>query len=904
MRLRTKLLLWWSGVVLLLVAGVLVPVLGIIDHSFQRIADTSFTGMRLSVHTLQTERVKRLRDAGEMVMNIPELRALIAEDDYEISAQNLSSLQERLDTYVKILGVEFACVLDDRGRLIAQNASSPWPKLKDLNDYFATEPEGPALVRRIFNSSSSKVSTQTGVWVYDGKAYQVVGLPLVFGDGQQSDEAPSGALVLATPWTDQIAMDLGLSHNCDVAFLSQNSILACSLSGGAREELLEDYRGGKWPIEQAFSVRLAGAQYRASLDPLMDLSSGRQVGAILILSSESDAVAIRSAVVRNTVMIALCGLLVAAIVSFLMSGAITRPVGALVGGVRRVAAGDLESSITVKRADEVGELATAFNDMVVQLRTRRELQRLVEESQAASKAKSQFLANMSHELRTPLHGMLGITNLLLETQLSDRQRHYTQMVKRSTEVLATLINDILDFSKIEAGKLELENVDFNLHSTTQDVVELMSNKAQSKSVAIVSEIAPSVPATAVGDPTRIRQILLNLVGNAIKFTDQGKIVVRLTADLVTGDQFSLRCDVIDTGIGIPAERMDRLFQSFSQVDASTTRRYGGTGLGLAISKQLVERMGGEIGVQSQVDKGSTFWFTLNLKTSDPMAKTSETAIGENCVRHAPKNAFRILVAEDNEVNQIVARDFLTQAGFEITVVPNGKGALEAIMSAQYDLILMDCQMPVMDGFEATLAIRNHERERAVAKPIPIVALTANASGADRERCKTAGMDGYCGKPFKPRELLDTVWSFLSDKSTTSNEPTFEQPPTPPETSTFDVESLIDRCSGNPALALSILEKFEKQTGAALAEIEQSISSGDMDQAAKLSHALKGSAGMVGADPIRSVAAELEKLARTSAIESIGQTLASLRHVVQLCSSDLPAIRNALTAAAKQAQGYQ
>jgi signal transduction histidine kinase/DNA-binding response OmpR family regulator len=901
MRLRTKLLLWWTGVVLLLVAGVLAPVLGIIDRSFQRVADSNFTGMRLSVHTLQTERMKRLRDAGAMVMSIPELRALIAEDNYEISAENLSSLQERLDTYVKILGVEFACVLDDRGRLIAQNGTSPWPKLKNLADYFEHEPEGPALIRKIFNPSSSRASTQTGIWVYAGKAYQVVGLPLVFGDGQEGDEAPSGALILATPWTDQLAMELGLSHNCDVAFLSRDSILACSLSGGARDELLKDYLGGKWPIEQAFSVRLAGAQYRASLDPLMDLSSGRQVGAILILSSENEAVAIRAAVVRNTIIIAMCGLLVAAVVSFLMSGAITRPVSDLVGGVRRVAAGDLESSIPIKRGDELGELAAAFNDMVVQLRTQRELQRLVEESQAASKAKSQFLANMSHELRTPLHGMLGITNLLLDTELSEQQRHYTHMVKRSTEVLATLINDILDFSKIEAGKLELENVQFNLHSTTQDVVELLSAKARAKSVQIISEIAPDVPCSAVGDPIRIRQVLLNLVGNAIKFTDQGKIVVRVMKQTEIAGVLSIRCEVTDTGIGIPAERMDRLFQSFSQVDASTTRRYGGTGLGLAISRQLVELMGGEIGVTSQVGKGSTFWFTLKLRESDGSAEVSEAKGGDQATTEpAPKNNFRILVAEDNEINQIVARDFLTKAGFETTVVPNGRNAVDAIINGQFDLILMDCQMPVMDGFEATRAIRNHEKDRALGKPVPIIALTANASGADRERCKDAGMDGYCGKPFKPRELLDTVWSFLSDNAKNTGGLPGELSAPPAASQKFDIDSLIARCSGNSTLAVSILEKFEKQTASLVADIEKSIASGDADRTAKLSHTLKGSAGMVGADSIRAVAAELEQLGRRSELEAASQTLGSLRDAVEKCVSELPAVRHELSTTAKRA----
>jgi CheY-like chemotaxis protein len=234
------------------------------------------------------------------------------------------------------------------------------------------------------------------------------------------------------------------------------------------------------------------------------------------------------------------------------------------------------------------------------------------------------------------------------------------------------------------------------------------------------------------------------------------------------------------------------------------------------------------------------------------------------------------------------------------VVPNGKCAFDAIISGQFDLVLMDCQMPVMDGFEATRAIRDHEKEQSVSKPVPIVALTANASGADRQRCKDAGMDGYCGKPFKPRELLDTVWSFLSDNATKTTPVLEIVQQTPPRMPTLDVESLIARCSGNPALALSILEKFEKQAAVALAEIDQSISAGDTERTAKLSHALKGSAGMVGADPIRTVAAELEKLARSSALDQASQTLASLREAIDKCVGELPAIREKLSSVATQA----
>ncbi len=505
MRFRVKLLLWWAGVVILLLLGMLLPALHSIQVSFDRIADANFVGMRQSLHTLQAERVSRMREAGVLVMNIPELRALIAEHSYEVSTDNMASLQERLDNLAQLVDVDAACVLDDQGRLITQNHGSPWPMLKDLSTYLASSPESPALVQRIFsagqNGNHAKgVQAQVGLWVYHGKLYQVVGLPLVFGDDAM-DSSVSGALILATAWTDQLTSELGDSHDCEIGFLSADSILACSLPQASRAELLVAYHAGHWPMETPFTVRLSGIDYRSSLEPLIDPCSGRQVGAMLIQSSQSEGAAIRNSVLRDLIATAVGGLFLAAVLSFLLSGAVTRPVHELVRGVRRVAGGDLDSYIHVSRGDELGELATAFNDMVNQLRARRELQRMVEESQAANKAKSQFLANMSHELRTPLHGVLGITHLLLGTNLNDRQRHYTELVRTSTQVLTTLINDILEFSKIEAGKLELETLDFNVHSVTDDVLELMARKAFSKGVEIASDLWPDVPTAVRGDPT-------------------------------------------------------------------------------------------------------------------------------------------------------------------------------------------------------------------------------------------------------------------------------------------------------------------------------------------------------------------------------------------------------------------
>jgi two-component system sensor histidine kinase/response regulator len=833
---------------------------------------------------------------------------------------------------------------------------------------------------------------------------------LVFSDGEGSDASPSGALILATAWTDQLTSELGHSHDCEVGFLSADSILACSLAPTARAELLAAYRGGHWPMDVPFTVRLSGIDYRSSLEPLVDPCSGQQVGTMLIQSSQIEGAAIRNSVLRDLIATAVGGLLLAAVLSFLLSGAVTRPVHELVRGVKRVAGGDLDSYIHVSRGDELGELASAFNDMVNQLRARRELQRMMEESQAANKAKSQFLANMSHELRTPLHGVLGITHLLLGTNLNDRQRHYTELVRTSTQVLTTLINDILEFSKIEAGKLELETLDFNVHSVMEDVVELMARKAFSKGVEIASDISEETPTAVRGDATRLRQILLNLIGNAIKFTEHGNIIVRVTSERCDDGKRLVRFAVTDTGIGIPPERLDRLFKSFSQVDASTTRRYGGTGLGLAISKQLAELMGGSIGVESEPGKGSVFWFTVKLEViegaatpafeelrgrrvllviPDPIVsgivarqltgggmsaavassgeeagkmlaegaasgqsfgvivcdqgangvgdliggkwkipvilltspedslaeegqcppgiagvttkpvrrsqlfraissalgfKSHEIEASAQAVKAVARGAnFRVLVAEDNEINQIVAIDFLTKSGFRATVVGDGRSAVKAVIEGNYDVVLMDCQMPIMDGFEATQAIREHEKAQSVTgKPgraVPIIALTANASGEDRSRCREAGMDGYCPKPFKPAELLETVHSFLSDNPKEA----VENPP-------VDIKAFLERCTGNSTLALTILEKFEKQTASLLAQLGASLSEKNVQECARLSHTLKGSAGIVAADSIRKAASDLEEASRSNAVEAAEASLARLREEVQRCLSYLPNMR--------------
>ena len=724
---------------------------GLVDRFLQAEIESSLERGREASARFSKLRNAVLLDQARSVAQVPHLRAVL-----DTPGVDERTIEYTIATLSEAVEAPLMFVTDSRARILADTLPQANPP--ELLDGFP----GSELALR--------GEEYCGIIEYAGEPYLVAICPVTI------DSTVLGIFGIGCRLA-QHAADLHGVTGLDVSVLHEQRQRASAWSGPT--PMLDTDPWSNFVAEQPARLIAQEREFMAISIPL-EPSSER-----LILSRPLDLVLAYFQRAKNVILLGgLVVALVALLVSRWIAGRIASPIRELTAAANTLASGDLSAKVCIDTRDEIGVLSQAFNAMARQLEA--SMERAMQKALAAEQAnaaKSVFLATMSHELRTPLNGVLGFTEQLLASEMRPEQREQAHAVQRSGEDLLAIIDDVLTVAKLGKGELTLEVTQFNLRACLVRILAEMDESLVAKGLRASLDVAESVPLQLHGPADRVRQVMRSYLSNAMKFSSQGQIVVRASLDSETAQDVIVRLEVEDCGIGIAPDQLEHLFKPFSQLDAGTNRRYGGAGLGLAICKDLAERMGGEVGVESSPGRGSTFWFTAKLsklaREQNPLAELapalplSRQLPAASCKESTSLSASsgdvewrktrRILIAEDNLVNQKVTAAMLTRAGWPFAVAENGRRVLELMAVEHFDLILMDCQMPIMDGLEATRTIR--DAERATGKRIPIVALTANAFSTDRDECLAAGMDGFLPKPVKAAELIAELERWLGVRTT-------------------------------------------------------------------------------------------------------------------------------------------